>query len=244
MPTAEKFTALGAGNGFPFCPTRVNVENYSYWSTLGGFNDTNTGSPTDEQLNLSLLNAMKLWWNYNGHIASSSGSAGSPSGEITINLDNGGTGDSEKYPEGLGDPMYRACYSSWGIYSSSIASQTGIDIVIVRMYNSSEFIGYGILNSIHCGANDFFNPELKLLSIGYIPEILGSPADHEVAYAKIDDIHFACLAWNDGTPGSYSMDISGNPASSPTSISASFTGQDGNPSMATLKIGDLDFYTY
>jgi hypothetical protein len=73
MPTATPFTALGRGNGFPFCLSKVNVldngdeDEYDYWTTLGGTNKTNHASLTAEQIQTnvanSLVNAMKLFWN-------------------------------------------------------------------------------------------------------------------------------------------------------------------------------------
>jgi len=60
MPTATSFTALGRGNGFPFCPAKVNVSTYANWITLGG---VSSGSASESQINESLVNAMKLWWN-------------------------------------------------------------------------------------------------------------------------------------------------------------------------------------
>ncbi len=36
MPTATSFNALGRGNGFPFCPTSVDVSGFDHWVTLAG----------------------------------------------------------------------------------------------------------------------------------------------------------------------------------------------------------------
>ena len=68
MPEAESFNALGKGNGFPFCPAKGDVSGFDYWVTLGGFKKTDGGSPSQAQIDLSLSNAMKLWWNLNGII--------------------------------------------------------------------------------------------------------------------------------------------------------------------------------
>jgi len=49
MPTATPFTALGRGNGFPFCPTKVDVSTF------------------DNVRELTLAEAMKIFWNlYSG----------------------------------------------------------------------------------------------------------------------------------------------------------------------------------
>ena len=75
MPTATPFTALGAGNGFRGCPTgydflgdfvypsRVNVNDYNVWTTLGGYNSSSGGAVTEAQISLSRSRAMQLYWN-------------------------------------------------------------------------------------------------------------------------------------------------------------------------------------
>lgn len=72
MPTAEKFKALGVGNGFTYCLQKVDVtDGTSYyigsgqgthWMTLGGVSNDNP-TASKEQIKLSFINAMKLWWN-------------------------------------------------------------------------------------------------------------------------------------------------------------------------------------
>ena len=83
MPTATEFTALGAGNGFPFCPTKVDISNASdgtMWTTLSGVNADNYTSFGDAALaakiSESLELAMKLYWSkfkINGLTGHSSG---------------------------------------------------------------------------------------------------------------------------------------------------------------------------
>ena len=75
MPTATPFTALGKGNGFRDCPTgydflgdfvypsRVNVNDYNVWTTLGGYNSNSGGAVTEAQISLSRSRAMQLYWN-------------------------------------------------------------------------------------------------------------------------------------------------------------------------------------
>lgn len=66
MPTATPFKAIGRGNGFPYCPTvenKINVNNYSKWTTLGGYNSNSSGAVTEYQINLSRQRAMQLYWN-------------------------------------------------------------------------------------------------------------------------------------------------------------------------------------
>jgi len=66
MPTATPFKALGKGNGFPYCPTvenKIDVNNYSKWTTLGEYNSNSSGAVTEYQINLSRQRAMQLYWN-------------------------------------------------------------------------------------------------------------------------------------------------------------------------------------
>lgn len=66
MPTATPFKAIGRGNGFPYCPTvenKINVNNYSKWTTLGEYNSNSLGAVTEYQINLSRQRAMQLYWN-------------------------------------------------------------------------------------------------------------------------------------------------------------------------------------
>ena len=72
MPTATSFTALGRGNGFPFCAPKVDLTSgitsstdgsvgpADFWVTLGG---VSSGTASQAQIDLSLNNAMKLYWN-------------------------------------------------------------------------------------------------------------------------------------------------------------------------------------
>lgn len=76
MPTAEPFNALGVGNGFRTCPSgfedffgdfiypsRVNVNDFTVWTTLGGYNSSSGGAVSQAQIDLSLKRAMNLYWN-------------------------------------------------------------------------------------------------------------------------------------------------------------------------------------
>lgn len=62
MPATE-FTALGRGNGFPFCANRVDVDSFYDYMTLGGYRKTDTGGASASQINDSLVGAMELFWN-------------------------------------------------------------------------------------------------------------------------------------------------------------------------------------
>jgi len=83
MPTATPFTALGRGNGFPFCVGKIEISGLPdsiMWTTLSGVNADNyagfEGAALAGKVNESLELAMKLYWSkfkLNGLSASSSG---------------------------------------------------------------------------------------------------------------------------------------------------------------------------
>jgi hypothetical protein len=171
MPTATSFTALGAGNGFPFCVPKNDVSGYDNWITLGG---TAKGSaPTDSEIALSLTNAMELWWNYysaTGSFSASfsvssnnqnaSGSVTHTNKEVIIKRD----GEADAL-----EPVNRSCkgtHPSYTLRRDSLSTQfsdedsisnyfAGGSIVagntfqfIRKMYNGptsdeSNFVGYG-----------------------------------------------------------------------------------------------------
>lgn len=69
MPTADSFTALGRGNGFPFCLTKRDVTALNdqwHWTTLSGVNADNytsfSGESLQAKIDQSLAHAMKLYW--------------------------------------------------------------------------------------------------------------------------------------------------------------------------------------
>ena len=74
MLVAESFTALGVGNGFPFCrietsglvqinSINVNSTHWDYWTTASGFNKDSAGSPTVASIEESRRLAMAWYWN-------------------------------------------------------------------------------------------------------------------------------------------------------------------------------------
>jgi len=82
MPVAEKFKAFGGGNGFPVAVPEFNCtigstdnpdgKTVHDYITLGGYKGSSGGSPTKKQIEDSLKNAMKIFWNLHGINASSS----------------------------------------------------------------------------------------------------------------------------------------------------------------------------
>ena len=67
MPTADPFTALGNGDGFPSGGNRQadkkDITDFHQWVTLGGYKKGDTGGVSDAQIKTSRRRAMALFWN-------------------------------------------------------------------------------------------------------------------------------------------------------------------------------------
>ena len=199
MPTAESFTALGVGNGFPACPRSYNVEDYSEWITLGGFKKGDSGSPTAQQIMDSRNNAMHLFWNLydvTGSLTSQTGSG------TTLNLSRMTDGSFNYTPFNGGEPRTRACYG-WNAgritclgrgtddgTSTTLKFEAGYEIF--RMMQGGEFIGYGFSETRFAaniawfgapfGAGGYANTSDAYIALGSL--VYGVPTDME--YFKDD----------------------------------------------------------
>jgi len=143
MQEAEKFNALGVGNGFPYCLESVDVSTHDYWITLGG---TQKGSsPEQDEIDLSLVNAMKLFWNYNGHTSSTDFGF---EDDLTINIDQGEFKSLRSNNQDVSlpfAPINRTCLvTDYTAYAENLFGHSTIySPDIVRMYNDDLFLGYG-----------------------------------------------------------------------------------------------------
>ena len=262
MPTATSFTALGRGNGFPFCPVKRNVSNYARWITLGGTQKGNFA--TNEEKKTSLVNAVKIFWNTNQPDGSPNTSKGGGLGNIIIRTD-GSTGASL-------EPINRACRSGGAVYSDSGTSgddkgtesfsmRASISLSIFRMYdgptdNEDNFVGYGwsgisfdasvddspgqnAPNDAEAGdARSSVQVRSALLSLDPSPY----PDPAEFAYTTISGIPIAVLV-------SAHADQSAEDGSSSTSMNASGASASGSYSndfcsgSVSTNITGLDFST-
>lgn len=131
MPTATAFNALGAGNGFAFCLSKINV------------NDRGDGNPYFKYKVLTLSDAMKLYWN----IASTTASAEAPKsggGTLTAAL---------SLSDVLAEPKERVCghvitgrtdTDTFTFVTATIRSP-----IVYKLYNGNtsdenNFLGYGV----------------------------------------------------------------------------------------------------
>lgn len=180
MPEAQNFKALGAGNGFPYCLTKSDISSFSHWVTLGGYKQTDSGSPvTQAQIDLSLKTAMNLWWNaYRFNI------------DIEMKGTNGGS--TQTYTQSFfettpNQPSERASETGHGIIGGGIGPDPSVypeanvldfftahrgsyQIQIHRYYNGdkeneSNFIGYGLGRSL---------VQIELRGISDLPSQQGS----------------------------------------------------------------------
>ncbi len=154
MPTADTFTALGRGNGFPFCiDEKLDVSSY------------------DAVQPLTLAQAMKIYWNLHGAVGFFKFPTGQPGSPI-INVEDINDQDFIDYSSETGginednsdtptEPKERVCSPPFsginGFKSvddstsfSSFGSSINLEDGFVRYYNGNvsnenNFIGYGYL---------------------------------------------------------------------------------------------------
>lgn len=156
MPEATPFAALGRGNGFPFCPTRVDVDTYDAWITLGGFKKTDGGSPSQAQIDLSLANAMKLFWLVNGCDIKNQDDE-----SYSIDFDAGDYDRLNFFGDPHIEPYSRVCNTS-GFEGKKSVSDTSPDSLylqsplIVKMFSNGVFVGYGVQRFLYVSTADFF----------------------------------------------------------------------------------------
>jgi hypothetical protein len=154
MPTADSFTALGMGNGFPFCPAKLDVSSRDLWSTIDGYNKDSTDDRTAAGIIESKRLAMLYVWNsyqLTGSVTAGSGSLSNVNSE-----DDTQSG----YPL---TPKSRVCLNSNDGFGEGIEAEDadgypiaslGLDVPlsVTAMYDGStsdesNFIGYGIADA-------------------------------------------------------------------------------------------------
>jgi len=240
MPTATKFEAEDVGNGFPFCLPKVDVSDrgdgdpYDYWITLGGFKKGDAGSPTAQQISDSLANAMKLFWNYNGHTVDFAIEGGSTT-TITADIEQGDfTSGSMTAPF---EPKDRVCEEDgWNFRKGTAFENIEMDLYPIRLYDGStddedNFIGYGI--------DEGFNPAFSARS--FFPFFYFSSLWNELFQVEptateyndaLDDIWFVAVAYI----GSGTATIDG--------LTATFEYFDTEDVTENVTYKDFDFWTY
>ena len=246
MPTATPFNALGAGNGFRYCPSKVDVSVYDHWTTLSGVNKNSPGA-SDSLIAESLELGMKIYWNLFSCVAptnvtfSSTADPPLPSESSSVsNLDVSSHSNSE--------PMDRVCGHARATdsQSSNPGGRTNCQLLLsagaylVRMYNGvttdeSNFVGIGssrttpVVSTRGSASN---RAKSRVTIVGYTYDAGGR---HDYAYVTVSGIHFVCEAYARGNPES------ANAAT--LTASASYAGINNNYS-SNSAITSLGFYTY
>ena len=156
MPTTTTFQAKGKRNGFPSCLGKVDVSVYDHWVTLGGTRKGNTA--TESEKNLSLVNAMRVFWNL--HSATASFTATWSAGDLNFDkslLDHEYVIEEEP-KERLCKTITQPAASSTNMTEAELAETGGTGCGTLgrfqvlspfRMYDGStsdesKFVGYGV----------------------------------------------------------------------------------------------------
>ena len=155
MPTTTTFQAKGRRNGFPSCPGKVDVSVYDHWVTLGGTEKGNTA--TESEKSLSLVNAMRVYWNLHSATASFTATWGGGSLAFDKSLPNHEYVIEEKPEERICKSITQPAASSTNMTEAELAETGGFgcgtlgrfEVLPVRMYDgstsyASNFVGYGI----------------------------------------------------------------------------------------------------
>lgn len=226
MPTANKFAWILEA-------TAKDVSGFASWTTLGGFNKDSTGSPTQAQIDTSLINAAKLYFNFYQLAGTIGGNS------VTLNVS--GVSRAEPQLRAKQDYLYKA---SGGL---AFYIQT-----IERFYNGattneSNFVGYG--SKVSTASNAFYllasesiyqrvDANVELTCATDKTDIDLSYQQRKVAYAQVLGIHFVCIcnAYSQGSAlGSYTVDTANQSASATNS-------EYGDE--ASASIDNFTFYTY
>ena len=202
-PIATPFNALGAGNGFTNCLSKIDVSNYDYWTTLGG--NQKGGSVTEQGKGLS--EAMNLYWNYSKVIGNAESTLNGTTvsvTEATAGIYNFTPNSSTSNPVPPKDRVCSVSLSGREVVELSggpsgntnyIASFTNRG-TFVRMYdgatnNDNNFVGYGLGGTPFIAFARVVNSATVLLKSYLNESILDS---HDTAYVTVSGLHYVCEA--------------------------------------------------
>ena len=246
MPTADSFTALGRANGFPYCLSKVDVSGSDYWTTLGG--TQKGGTATESEKNLSIVNAMKIVWNFESidFTLSSNTSGGSKS---ISSLDDSGKEPKER----LCDPGISDRKTETGSGNSLVANYDDIPgLGFSRFYDGStsdenNYVGVGMAPSLDAssppplfdisGSASTARIAYRLSGVGVEPNQLfsGTNITLETGYVTISGLPFVYEVGAKGSSGD-SRSVSSTACSASGSGSGGYAVSFSGPS--------LTFYTY
>tara|TARA_R110002095_G_scaffold109423_1_gene95808 strand:- start:35 stop:817 length:783 start_codon:yes stop_codon:yes gene_type:complete len=260
MPTADSFTALGKGNGFPFCVTnKINVSFASYdWITLGGTRKGN--NPTKAEIQTSFVNAVKIFWNTNKllcSVESSKTSTELPQIIYRKESEDGSVINPTTDPE---EPKNRACERDNGayrnLYTVGIANglKSGfISLGVMRMYDGDvndedNFVGYGLEDGFSVQAESDDEPDGTgnpptpgrcRVTINVSSRVIAP----NTAYITFSGFPLVCGVSSTALQFELDGSVSTSADASTASGSASYSNSDISGSVSASITG-LDLYTY
>lgn len=236
MPIAEKFKALGAGNGFPFCLPKVNVLEYTKWTTFSGFNNESVDPPTQTQIDNSFALAVKLFWN--GYKLNCEATIGETT-ITSVDSENDAGGRILTPKERIsGNVGISKDIDQIGEYTDSIS--VILDIIPCKMYkgdvsNEANFIGYGFgERSIELNQGNYF--AIVYVSGYFSPEQDGEFLESGYCSVPITN-DSSSLA---GVCGGFSVGESGEFNSTSMTATAIFSPDP----VINLEIQSIELYTY
>ena len=250
MLEAEKFKALGAGNGFSSCKQKVEVSNYAKWTTFSGYNSDSEGDPTQAQIDESFALAVKLFWNLASCEASASATTVYRSGSSYSSSQSSATfvNHARYQPRDRvnGPPRYSNLESSAPNSNGISPANTSMyfKVTVVKMYKGSTFIGYGAseLGSIDSRASASGRARTGVSLNGYIEGVTSSNSVKSLEFVVVSGFHFVCYAYADfGADGSGTASAQ-NKTATATVISEYENGN--NTWTATSSVGSFDLFTY
>lgn len=248
MSTAEPFIALGAGNGFPFCPDAVDVDTYDYWTTFSGWSKTTTpASDVDKAQSIASSRelAMKMFWSLRKMDSTivSLPTAGLDITDILV------TESFSDQTADLLEPKARVCNSRLSNRKTNGSNAMQILVDIAGMYLEGEFIGYGLWTRLPSGgfsvrASNLYGVYANLFIGGYGNS--PTPSSYrldDLAYVTISGISFVCAATAPISPVVPDFYDSTVDASSLTATCKHIPGS-GVAYSSSASITAFDFYTY
>lgn len=246
MPIAEKFSALGVGNGFTHCLPKLNVQTYDYWTTLSGVNKNNP-TTSDSLIAESLDSAMKLFWNFNGFTGDCSDEVFDKT-DITIDNDQEIGSWRFRQLDGVYIDTYlapedRVCYKAF-IRANKTYYTNGTDygevyalIRPTRMYNGStddegNFVGYGLglFSSLETRLRSYIDDTTLTLHSIAVSSNLNE-------YVEFYGMHFVLTGSNDFWAPNVSY------TQNDTSITVTAVNENSDITQEVV-LRDLEFYTY
>ena len=236
MPTTQNFLSGTHGNGFNFCPGRINVDDADRWITASG-HKKGDGVPTAASINLSLIKCSRMFWHLysvSGYTVTSDGSgfdnypsyngAQSAEGVYIIADDATVVGGISSEAGSEIEPYERVCKSfvqggETGLRDNSSIVCHGYGVLNVRaLYDGGILMGYGFFQAVAYARASFhlqFSCEslIVLSSMIFSERPDASRTDYDYAYVEIDGFHFTCEAVAVGDTGSIFADATALTAS-------------------------------